>query len=77
MGYCIFCGLCVEACPYDALFLGYAYERARYRRGELVMEKEDLLESAERQPSAYAHPEIAAQLPEQSLLVDKNKGVRR
>ena len=77
MGYCIFCGLCVEACPYDALFLGYSYERARYRRGELVMNKEDLLESAEHRPSAYAHPEIAAQLPEQSLLVDKNKGERR
>ncbi len=28
-GYCIFCGLCVEACPYEALYLGYAYERAK------------------------------------------------
>jgi NADH-quinone oxidoreductase chain I len=77
MGYCISCGLCVEACPYDALFLGYAYERARYRRGELVLAKEDLPETAERPRSGYAHPEIAAELPEQSLLVDKNKGERR
>jgi NADH-quinone oxidoreductase chain I len=76
-GYCIFCGLCVEACPYDALFLGYAYERARYRRGELVLAKEDLLETAERPRSGYAHPEVAAELPAQSLLLDKNKGERR
>jgi len=76
MGYCIFCGLCVEACPYDALFLGYAYERARYRRGELVLAKEELLESAERKPSGYARPEIAADLPKQSLLLDKDRGRR-
>ncbi|MGD9117640.1 MAG: NADH-quinone oxidoreductase subunit I [Dehalococcoidia bacterium] len=77
MGYCISCGLCVEACPYDALFLGYAYERARYRRGELVLAKEELPETAERPRSGYAHPEIAAELPAQSLLVDRNKGERR
>jgi NADH-quinone oxidoreductase chain I len=76
MGYCIFCGLCVEACPYDALFLGYSFERARYRRGELVLADEALLESEERKPSGYAHPEIAAGLPKQSLLVDKDKGRR-
>ncbi len=76
MGYCISCGLCVEACPYDALFLGYAYERARYRRGELVLAKEDLLETAERPRSGYAHPEVAAELPEQSLLINKDKGRR-
>jgi NADH-quinone oxidoreductase chain I len=76
MGYCIFCGLCVEACPYDALFLGYAYERARYRRGELVLDKEALLETDERKPSGYFHPEIAAELPKQSLLLDKDRGKR-
>jgi NADH-quinone oxidoreductase chain I len=76
MGYCIFCGLCVEACPYSALFLGYAYERSRYRRGELVLTKESLLESAERKASGYAHPEIAAELPAQSLLVNRDKGRR-
>lgn len=72
-GYCIFCGLCVEACPYEALFMGYAYERARYRRGELVMAKEDLLASAERKPSGYARPEIEATLPKQTLLLDRDK----
>ncbi len=70
-GYCIFCGLCVEACPYDALFLGYSYERARYRRGELVMGKEQVLLTDEKQPSGYAHPEVEETLPEQTLLLDR------
>lgn len=70
-GYCIQCGLCVEACPYEALYMGYAYERARYRRGDLVHANEGLLASAERRPSGYMHPEIAAELPRQTLLLEK------
>ncbi len=71
-GYCISCGLCVEVCPYEALFMGYAFERAKYRRNELVQSKEDMmLEAGEKQPSAYFHPEIADKLPRQTLLVDK------
>jgi NADH-quinone oxidoreductase chain I len=72
-GYCIQCGLCVEACPYNALFMGYAYERARYRRGELVQTNDALLESPERPASAYFHPELADKLPVQTLLVEKRK----
>jgi NADH-quinone oxidoreductase chain I len=70
-GYCIQCGLCVEACPYDALFMGYSYERARYRRGELVQADDALLESPQRPRSGYFHPDIAAKLPEQTLLIEK------
>jgi len=70
-GYCISCGLCVEACPYEALYMGYAYERAKYRRGELVQANEMLLASAERRPSAYFHPEIVAELPRQTLLLER------
>jgi len=73
MGRCIFCGLCVEACPFEALFMGYAYERARYRRQELVMDKEGLLLSGERQPSGYARPKIEAGLPRQTLLLDRDE----
>ena len=72
-GYCIQCGLCVEACPYEALFMGYAYERAKYRRGELVQSNEILLASDERRRSGYMYPEIAAELPEQTLLIDRSK----
>jgi formate hydrogenlyase subunit 6/NADH:ubiquinone oxidoreductase subunit I len=70
-GYCIQCGLCVEACPYDALFMGYSYERAQYRRGDLVQSDDALLESPARPASGYYHPDIAAKLPEQTLLIDK------
>ena len=52
--------------------MGYAYELARYRRSELVQSKEDMtLESGEKQPSGYFYPEIAADLPKQTLLVEK------
>jgi formate hydrogenlyase subunit 6/NADH:ubiquinone oxidoreductase subunit I len=70
-GYCIQCGLCVEACPYDALFMGYSYERAKYRRGDVIQTNDALLESAERPASGYFHPEIAAKLPRQTLLIDR------
>jgi NADH-quinone oxidoreductase chain I len=70
-GYCIQCGLCVEACPYNALFMGYSYERAKYRRADVIQTNDELLESAERPDSGYYHPEIAAKLPEQTLLINK------
>ena len=70
-GYCIQCGLCVEACPYDALFMSYAFECAKYRRMELVQDKETMLEKPARQASGYFHPEIAEKLPRQTLLIEK------
>jgi NADH-quinone oxidoreductase chain I len=70
-GYCIMCGLCVEACPYDALFLGHSYERAKYRRGELVQTNDQLQESPSRPASGYFHPDIAKKLPKQTLLIEK------
>ncbi len=71
IGYCIQCGLCVEACPYDALFMGYSYERAGYRRSDLIQENDELLESEKRPASAYFHPELREILPQQTLLVEK------
>ncbi len=70
-GYCISCGLCVEACPFNALFMGYAFERAKYRREELVQSNDMLLASADRKPSAYMHPELAEDLPRQTLLLER------
>jgi len=69
-GYCIQCGLCVEACPYEAIFMGYAYERAKYRRQDVVQADAMLLPSEDRLRSAFMHPDIAATLPEQTLLVE-------
>jgi len=70
-GYCIQCGLCVEVCPFEALYMGYAYERAKYRREEVVQTNEQLLPSAERRRSGYMYPEIAAELPRQTLLLER------
>lgn len=72
-GYCIGCGLCVEVCPYNALYMGRAYECAKYQRGELVQRDDTLAESTERQASGYAHPEVAARLPQQTLLLEKDR----
>ena len=40
---CIFCGLCVEACPTRALTMTNEYELADDKREKLIFEKEDLL----------------------------------
>ena len=70
-GRCIFCGLCVESCPYNALFLGLDYERASYRRKDLVMSREQVKSTPWKQRSAYYRPELEASLPLQTLLIDK------
>jgi NADH-quinone oxidoreductase subunit I len=40
---CIFCGLCIEACPTRALTMTNHYEMAGRTRAELIYEKKDLL----------------------------------
>ena len=68
MGRCMYCGLCVEACPYNALYMGRSYEQAQYSRRLLWADKEILM-SPDAQPSAYGHPELEESIPKQSLLV--------
>lgn len=68
IGRCMFCGLCVEVCPYNALYMGRSYEQARYSRRLLWADKEILM-SPDNEPSAYGHPELEGQIPEQTLLV--------
>lgn len=72
LGHCVFCGLCVEMCPRHALSFDYGCERAKYRRQELILQKEDLLLTDNKQPSGYARPEYEAELPEQTLLLDRD-----
>lgn len=57
IGRCMFCGLCVEACPYDALFMGSGFEEARYRRAELVIGVQRL-RVAEKRPSTWLRPQL-------------------
>ena len=73
LGHCIFCGLCVEMCPRHAIHLDYVYEHARYRRQDLILQKEDLLITDAKQPSGYARPEFEAKLPKQTILLDRER----
>ena len=40
---CIFCGLCEEACPKDAIYLSQTFAPANYARKGFVYDKQDLL----------------------------------
>ncbi len=57
IGRCMFCGLCVEACPYDALFMGSKFERGKYARQELVIHVDELRESP-KHPSTWYRPQL-------------------
>lgn len=56
IGRCCFCGLCVEACPYDALHLGSNFEAAQYERAELVYSMATLTQASKR-PSTWFRPQ--------------------
>jgi NADPH-dependent glutamate synthase beta subunit-like oxidoreductase/formate hydrogenlyase subunit 6/NADH:ubiquinone oxidoreductase subunit I len=73
IGVCIFCGLCVEACPRDALHLDYNFEHGEYQRGALMLDKDGLLINADKQPSAYARAEFEKDLQRQTILLDRQK----
>ena len=54
---CMFCGLCVEACPYDALYMGSGFEQGQYSRKNMVIDI-DHLRQAEKRPSTYFRPQL-------------------
>src|SRR2546426_10974493 len=41
---CMYCGICVEVCPFDALFWSPEFEYAEYDMGNMTHEKEKLEE---------------------------------
>ena len=69
-GVCIFCGLCVEACPQKCLYMASEYEKSVYSRKNLNFTKEDILMTEKSKPSGYYSPENEGKLPKQTLLVD-------
>jgi NADH-quinone oxidoreductase subunit I len=48
---CMFCGLCEDACPTDALEMSQDYEMALYSRDGLVLDREQLEKGTE--PTVY------------------------
>ena len=57
VGRCMFCGLRVEACPYDALHMGSGFEEGGYRRTDLVITIDQLREVPKR-PSTWFRPQL-------------------
>tara|TARA_Y100000590_G_scaffold342398_1_gene390944 strand:- start:601 stop:825 length:225 start_codon:yes stop_codon:yes gene_type:complete len=55
----MFCALCIEACPYDAVFMGNDFERATKTRDGLVIHKEDLVTGA-KLPTQQFRPQLEA-----------------
>ena len=56
-GRCMYCGLCVEACPYDALHMGTRFEQAEVRREDLVITV-DVLRTQDKHPSSWFRPQL-------------------
>ena len=59
-GRCMYCGLCVEACPYDALHMGSTFEAAQERRADLVITM-DVLKARDKHPSTWFRPQLERQ----------------
>jgi NADH-quinone oxidoreductase subunit I len=52
---CIFCGLCEEACPKDAVYLSETFAPSDFSRKKFIYGKEDLLiPNPLTQPEEYA-----------------------
>ncbi len=71
-GQCIYCSLCVESCPFDALYASNEYERATYTVKDQTLDKEYLGAAPK---SSYFHPELDETLPEQTLLLNLDKDI--
>ena len=60
IGRCMFCGLCVEACPYDAIHMGSGFEQGTYQRQSLVITVDELRKAPKR-PSTWFRPHLESQ----------------
>jgi NADH-quinone oxidoreductase subunit I len=52
---CMYCGICIEVCPFDALFWSPEFEYAEYDIGELTHERDRLREWMWTVPPPQAH----------------------
>jgi NADH-quinone oxidoreductase subunit I len=58
---CMYCGICVEMCPFDALFWSPEFEYSEYDLTELTHEKDRLREWMWTVPPPAAHDPLAEQ----------------
>ncbi|MEP7160370.1 MAG: NADH-quinone oxidoreductase subunit NuoI [Dermatophilaceae bacterium] len=56
---CIFCGLCIEACPTRALTMTNFYELADHSRADLIFEKDKLLAPLQDGMAQPPHPMVS------------------
>jgi NADH-quinone oxidoreductase subunit I len=61
---CMYCGICIEACPFDALFWSPEFEYAEYDIAELTHERDRLREWMWTVPPPPAH-DPAAESPKE------------
>ncbi|WP_239089413.1 NuoI/complex I 23 kDa subunit family protein [Sphaerimonospora thailandensis] len=61
---CMYCGICVEVCPFDALFWSPEFEYAEYDIRDLIHEKDRLGEWAQTVPPPPPH-EVGAGPPKE------------
>ena len=50
---CIFCGLCEEACPKDAIYLSETFAPSNYQRKGFIYSKELLIPDPKQQTEEY------------------------
>ncbi|MDO5501830.1 MAG: NADH-quinone oxidoreductase subunit I [Actinomycetia bacterium] len=73
---CMYCGICVEVCPFDALFWSPQFEYAEFELADLLHEKERLGEWMESVPPPPALDERAADPAEVNALNKPARGAR-
>ena len=72
---CIFCGMCEEACPVSAIFMGKDYELAVYSKDDFIWDKTDLLVAPHQPAPAARH--IAMRRASARRLGDSDRGSAR
>ncbi|MFC5754167.1 4Fe-4S binding protein [Actinomadura rugatobispora] len=72
---CMYCGICIEVCPFDALFWSPEFEYAEYDIGELTHEKERLREWMWTVPPPQPH-DPGAEPPKELAAAEKAEARR-
>jgi NADH-quinone oxidoreductase subunit I len=69
---CMYCGICIEVCPFDALYWSPEFEYAEYDIRDLLHEKDTLGEWMATVPTPPAH-DPNGELSKEQLAAEKNK----